>query len=461
MHLQANIRLEQKQNLIMTPRLQQALNILQLSAYELENFLESEALENPLLEIEKDETPLTLEKDKGEDWESFFQNTEYEMAKQSKPAKKDLNLDFLMVDSPPLSQVLYHELALNLHTAQEKQIANYLIGSLDEKGFLSISESEIAQRLQLSTQEVSRIRLMLLEQDPPGHGALNLKEALFYQLKGMENQCKSVVYAQEIIEKHWDQLINKDWSEIRETFAHGGEAFNHGMEQLQRLTFYPTAQFDISKTNYLEADIILVKVDNKYEIVLNDYAMPRLHLGSYYHRILTQNEQFPEASRFLEKKLKAARWLLRCIEQRRQTLYRITEALLEMQHDFFYSGENALKPLVLKDVAQKLGIHLSTVSRAINGKYIQTPHGIFELKHFFNSGLDSKKGSIASISIKDIMEKLIEQEITEQPLSDQELAEILQEKYDIEISRRTVAKYRQQLKIPPSTKRKNLFKKSN
>lgn len=452
MQMNLNLRLEQKQTLIMTPRLQQALNILQLSTLDLKELLQKEAQENPLLEVGEQEETVSLDNYSSEEWEEVFANTDYAFNQEVKSNGNERVEEKILAQPISRDEYLTRQMNLLLPDETRQKIASFLIGSLDEKGYLAISIHQVSRLLGVSTDEVEEIRELLLEQDPPGHGAVNIQEALAHQLAALEAPEQQKEWARKIIGRHWAELTRGKWPSIRSKFESGPEAFDRGVNLLRSLYPYPSAAYEEQQVRYLEPDIILVRVDNEWRIIMNDAVYPRLRLGGNY-RALWHKKDNPEVKEFLERKLKGARWLLRCIEQRRVTLFRITEALLELQGDFFSSGKKALKPLALRDVAEHLGLHISTICRATTGKYIQTPYGIYELKYFFNSGVETH----SSISIKELIREMIDKENKQKPLSDQDIANELEEGKGIGISRRTVAKYRKQLRIPSSTERKRML----
>ncbi len=452
MQMNLNLRLEQKQTLIMTPRLQQALNILQLSTLDLKELLQKEAEENPLLEVGEQEETISLDDKGSEELEEIFANTDYAFNREIRNDGEERIEEKILAQPISRDEYLTRQMHLLLPDKVQRRIASFLVGSLDEKGYLAISIHQVARLLGVSTEEVEEVRELLLEQDPPGHGAVNIQEALAHQLAALEAPEKQKEWARKIVGYHWAELTRGKWPSIRRKFKPGPEAFDSGVTLLRSLYPYPSAAYEEQQIRYLEPDIILAWGDNEWRIIMNDAVYPRLRLGGNYQALWKKRDN-PEVREFLERKLKGARWLLRCIEQRRVTLYRITEALLELQGDFFSSGKKALKPLALRDVAERLGLHISTICRATTGKYIQTPYGIYELKYFFNSGVESH----SSVSIKELIREMVDKEKKQKPLSDQDIANELEEKQDINISRRTVAKYRKQLRVPSSTERKRLL----
>ena len=450
MQLQTNLRLEQKQSLIMTPRLQQALDILQLPAQDLRELLKQEAEKNPLLEVEDSENLASLEEKTSGEWEEFFANSEYGLYQEWKEEKEKIN--FSPVQNPSREEILFQQVGLVLNEDSERKIAEFLIFSLDEKGYLEVTPEYTARLLNEDRKKVEKVRKLLMQQEPSGHGARGVQEAMCFQLRDMEAPREDRELAEQILRHHWQQMVRGNWEGIRKQFAGGKEAFNRGMNLIRRLSPYPSACFEEETPRYLEPDIIVNRLNKEWQIIMNDNIYPRLQLSPFYRNFFKGPTDCPETKEFLEKKLNGVKWLVSCIEQRRITLYRITEVLLEMQADFFEKGKKALRPLTLREVAEKLELHISTIWRATSGKYLQTPYGIFELRYFFSSGVENH----SAISIKEIIKELIEKESPEKPLSDQEISRGLRER-GIGISRRTVAKYRQQMEIPSSGHRRKYY----
>lgn len=454
MQLQTGTQLQQKQTLIMTPRLQQAIEILQMPALELRNLLEQEMQANPLLEMNHEDTrEISLE----DTTQKLDQGNWEESHASQMPVREKSQPEKYLAHTPSLGEFLLEQINLILTDRREKQIARFLIGCLDERGFLSLSVARVAAHLSVPEALVEKVRSILREQEPVGCGSLTIQEVFSSQLQTLSEEERGKEEAQCLLEQYWQPLQEKGPVGLAQSFPGGREALIKGLQLLQRLLPYPAQVYNCEGVQYLEPDIMLFKVEQSFEIHMNDQLIPRLRLNKEYHRMLRNQEHCSETQRFLEKKLKAAHWLLRCLEQRRQTLHHIMEALLAMQRDFFYGNRRLLRPLTLREVAEQVGVHLTTVWRATNGKYVQTPKGLFALKYFFNSGVASREGGVASISVKEMIKDLLAEEEPVQPLSDEDLARFLKTDWGVDISRRTVAKYRQQMSIPASTQRRKLL----
>lgn len=453
-----SLTLTQTQKLIMTPELQQAIKILQLSALELDEYIENELLENPLLDLHEDiadnqESPEQSENDDEIDWEEYFQNNlgtgsySFTQGKKEKP-----DYDNFISQAPSLQEHLIMQLHVSSDSKENFKIGEFLIGNIDKCGYLTTSIEETAQFLQVSQDKVKEALKLVQSFDPAGIGARNLSECLLIQLeqRGIKNP-KLVA------------LINNHLEDIAETrYNRIAESLDITLAEVQRLkdiviTLDPKPARNFSSTidtQYIVPDATVKKIDDEYIVIMNDCSSPRLSINSYYRSLLISEDRESNISKFLSNRFDSAMWLIKSIEQRRITLSRVINSIVKVQRDFLDYGLAYLKPLTLKEIANRIDVHESTVSRAINGKYVQTPRGVFPLKFFFQSGLDNVNGTTTSTeSIKKIMEDIIDAEDSHKPLSDQKIADKLKQK-GIIISRRTVAKYRDELGIPASTKRK-------
>lgn len=455
MMLSQRIALEQKQTLIMTPRLQQAIQLLQFSTFELTQFLEEELKSNPILEAELEE-PKEEKIDFEEEnvWEEYLANTDYSFNLE-RGIDRDVeavNYENFITTQPTLEEHLQSQFTLLTSDQVELEIGEYVIGSLDGKGFLSIPLDVISQSIQVELPKLMKILKMIQTLDPIGVGARDLKESLILQSRYYYGDLPLV---EAIIHNHLEDLGENRLKNIARDLKVPVNDVQQVADLIKTLNPRPAANFSTAcETKFLEPDVFIQKVGEEYVVVMNDQATPHLRINSYYQQILRSFESGEEAKEFLEKKLNSALWLIKSIEQRRMTIYRIVETLVEMQQPFLEKGIKHLQPMTLNEVAEKIEVHESTVSRATANKYVQTPHGIFELKFFFNSGISSSGGDgLASVSVKEIIQELIQAENPTKPVSDQKISEMIQEQGYC-ISRRTVAKYRDELGIPSSSKRR-------
>lgn len=452
-----SLTLTQTQKLIMTPELQQAITILQLSALELDQYIEKEFLENPLLDIHEDASDSKEVSDESEpdeiDWDEYFQNnpgfeaTNFKRERNEKP-----NYDNFISQVPSLQEHLMIQLHLSSDSKKTFKIGEFLIGNIDKRGYLTIDIDETAQFLRVTEDEVEEVLKLVQSFDPSGVGARNLRECLLIQLEQRGTKDPKLV---ELIDNHLEDIADARYNRIAESLNITLCEVQRLKDIISKLDPKPARNFSSTlDTQYIIPDATIKKINSDYIVIMNDSLSPKLSINSYYRSLLSSEDKESNISKFLSNKFNSAMWLIKSIEQRRITLSKVINSIVKVQRDFFDYGLTYLKPLTLKEIANITDVHESTVSRAINGKYIQTPRGVFPLKFFFQSGLDNVNGTATSTeSIKKIIEDIVEAEDPRKPLSDQKIANTLKQK-GIIISRRTVAKYRDEKGIPSSTKRK-------
>lgn len=433
MDLGFSLNLEQKQQLVMTPKLQIAIEILQYNTQELEEFIEEEVKENPLLEI--------IDSNKEMDYKelSYASNTNN---------SNDSVFNYENYLTYPLSLYEYVERQLyQVLNSSQLELGKYIIGNLDKQGFLQISFSDIANKFNISVEKVESIIKKLQSLDPVGIATRNVEESLLIQLDSLSINTS---IAKEIIKKFMKELVNKNYRLIIKNINVEKDKVINAINLIRSLNPYPAFGFyNESDTKYITPDIIIKKVNGEFVIISNEKYAPGLKISPYYYQMLKEQSD-SKVHDYLKEKYKAALWLIRSIEQRRMTISRIAQAVIEKQKDFFEKGIKYMATMTMDEIAEVINMHESTVSRATTGKYIQTPHGLFEFKFFFSSGIMD----ISSISIKAIIREYIKKEDPTSPLSDNNLQIILKKEKSINLSRRTVAKYRNQMKIPPSQKRR-------
>lgn len=458
--LNFGLHLEQKQKLIMTPELRQAIEILQLSSFELNNLIVQESEKNPLIEIKEENPDFNDTKDKNQeiksdeiDWERYFQHSEPYYRGPINNEDQDYNQENFVRDQTSLKEHLMFQLnVLNIESHQRK-IGEYIIECINSNGYLTIGLDEIATILNEDEDNVKDILDIIQSFDPPGIGSRDIRECLTNQLKQSRFWDETM---EKIINLYLEDLANNRFQTISKDLELSFEEIQDIKDFLKTLEPKPGRLFpgNDAQVKYINPDAFIERVGNEYIITINDTTAPRLQISEFYKNILKSESSSSLTSKYLKEKLESAMWLIKNIEQRRNTLYNVIAAILEVQINFFKEGVKALKPLTLRQIAEKLDIHESTVSRATNGKYIQTPMGLFELKYFFNWGIENQDGKIiSSIGIKDIIKDIISKENVQKPVSDQEIVNILKKK-EISISRRTIAKYRDELGILSSSKRK-------
>lgn len=463
MRLEFGLKLEISQKLVMTPQLCQAIAVLQLSSQELVELVEKEVLENPVLEIEDTEEPEhagdatpepaaaepaeTTKLDEYLEWDAYFNDGVY----RGETAAAEDNRPLGGLAS--VSGSLQEHLELQLHVAASDElteiIGRYLIGCLDDNGYLTISVAEAAAALQVTADDVETVLALLQNFDPPGVGARDVKECLALQLK---YKAIDDPLLWSIVNHYLPDVGEGRIRQIADQLKVTPHEIQRAIDFIRTLNPKPGSAFGCDQSSYITPDITIERANGSYNIVINDTQVPRLTINPYYRQVIHDIDA--DTKRFVEGRLNAAVWLIKSIEQRRRTLYNVAEALVDLQRGFFDCGPKQLKPLTMKTVADHLGIHESTVSRATANKYAATPHGLFSLRTFFSTGIGSTAGETLSAStVKQAIRELILAEPSDHPLSDQAIAEALA-CTGTSISRRTVTKYREELGIPSSTKRK-------
>ncbi len=464
--LKQSLRLVQQ--LVMTPQLQQAIKLLQLSRMELADLINQEMMENPVLEEERgEELPSELipshSEGEGENsgeqsydelnWEELtdrFNTSEYGF-RFSEQTEEPPPLETRVAKGVTLSEHLLWQLRLSDFTREEEEIAEYIIGNIDDDGYLKMPVEHIAQEFGKTPEEVEQVLKRVQNFDPAGVGARNLQECLLLQLKQWE---VNNPLAEKIVKNYLKELEAKDYKKIARREKVSLEEVKETVRIICELEPKPGRPFGEERVQYITPDIYVFRSGDGYTIVLNEDGLPKLRISPYYLSLLRSNT--PEATKeYIKEKVQSAMWLIRSIHQRQRTIYRVMESIIKFQQEFFDKGVAYLKPLILKDVAQDIGMHESTVSRVTTNKWVHTPHGIFSMKFFFNSRINSLSGEpVASESVKERIRQIINREAPEHPYSDREIVKILWEEYGIEIARRTVSKYRESMGILPSSKRK-------
>lgn len=461
MQMGMGLNLIQAQKLIITPEFRQAIAILQLQNQELELFIEQELLENPLLELteEFDEENSLQELDEsGEekfdiDWQDYFADGRDLGYMGSKEDLESTPFEQLVESKTNIHDYLLTQWSLVTWEASIKAIGEYLIGNLDENGYLKVKLVEVAELLNCTLEEVEKTLKLVQELEPIGVGARDLKECLLIQLKKYYGEKP---LEKTIIENYLEDLAAGRLPKIAKELGKTPLEIQKAGDLIKTLNPKPAAAFlDEKAVEYIFPDVVIKKIAGEYIVLVNEQLGPRLRVSPQYKNLLTGEGDFAvKDKKFLEERLQGALWVIKSIEQRRLTLYRVVNSIIGFQKDFLEEGIKKLKPLTLREVAEELKIHESTVSRAIANKYVQTPRGIFELKFFFASGVEKYSGqSTSAESIKNRMIELIENEDKASPLTDQSLTECLKNE-GIKISRRTVAKYREELGIWTAGKRK-------
>jgi RNA polymerase sigma-54 factor len=474
MALEMKMNLRMSQQLVMTPQLQQAIKLLQLNHMEMIEQVQQELVENPCLDefAEPIENPrdlpdsgpeLTLEapanpNDKEIDWAAYLQSrsvSEYRGGGSYEEEDRE-QTESLFTKALELSSHLDWQLHMTELDQESKAVGAILIGHINDDGYLATPLEEICQQENFDPELTEWVLEQIQTFDPTGVGSRDLAECLTLQLlaKGYTN---AIVL--DMVQHHLGDLEKQDFKRVAKALNCAVEDVVDGMHIIAELEPKPGRPFSTERVQYISPDIYVQKVGDEYVITLNDDGMPRLRVSNYYKRILQEKGAGNKTEQdYIQEKLRSAVWLIRSIHQRQRTIFKVTEAIVKFQREFLDSGIKYLKPLILRDVAEEIEMHESTVSRVTTNKYVHTPQGIFELKYFFNSGIDSASGgAVASESVKNIIGKIVAEENPKKPLSDQKIMEILNQREGLDIKRRTVTKYREVLGILSSAKRKRLY----
>lgn len=456
MRLGYDLTLEQSQKLIMTPELRQAIQMLQYTSLELNAYIKQEMEVNPLLEwekpVEEDQVAADVEIKSEEaeiDWKEYlekYDDISYKVEVDKNT--KDYSFENYTSYGETLKDYLIEQLNMINIDATDYKTGEYIIQNIDNNGYLIASIEEMAEQLRHSPEEVETILYVIQSFEPYGVGARNLKECLLIQLKD-ERDYK----VKQIVEDHLEDIAQNKIAAISKVLGISNSQTQEYIDIIKSLEPKPGRSFRGGEdVKYIMPDATIEEIDGEFFIFINDITGPRLNINEYYKNLIkTTKDQ--KTTEYLESKFNSAMWIIKSIEQRRQTMYKVIESILKYQKDFFIHGEKNLNPLTLKDVAEDIEMHESTISRATNGKYIQTPRGLFELKYFFTAGLSARVGEISTTSVKSIIKGIIKDEDQKKPLSDQVITDMLKSR-EITVSRRTVAKYREELQIPSSSMRR-------
>ncbi|MEK7283192.1 MAG: RNA polymerase factor sigma-54 [Acidobacteriota bacterium] len=485
MALEQKLHLRMTQKLIMTPSLQQAIKMLQMTKLELQGEITQELTENPLLEELQDgtsdaekteaetaevaaqaesEAPEVPDKDAERDsfeeidYESYFQDYMDLSYRPQAPSEE--------IEAPPLENILSKPQSLSDHLlwqldmgvvpARQKEIARAIIGNLDEAGYLAASLEEIAGMGPYPIEEIERALHLVQELDPPGVGARDLKECLLIQLSFHDMEGTP---AETIVKDHMGLLQGRKFKELAQALGCSLDEVMHYVDTIRHLDPKPGKKYNAGSNHYVIPDVYVLKVDKGYTIVLNEEGLPRLRISSFYRRMIDRNnlEVTRETREYVREKFRSAFRLIKSLEERQRTIYKVARSIVKYQQGFLDFGYEHLRPLILKDVADDIGMHESTVSRVVNHKYMHTPRGLYEMKFFFHSGISSTQGQdVSSLTVKERIKKVVGEEESQRPLSDAAIVQILSNE-GLRIARRTVAKYREELRIPSSNERRQGF----
>ncbi|MDH4101305.1 MAG: RNA polymerase factor sigma-54, partial [Nitrospirota bacterium] len=361
-----------------------------------------------------------------------------------------------LTQAPSLADHLEWQLRLSTCSDREKVIGRAIIGNIDDDGYIRVPLAELASAMTgVAVAEIEASLAFIQQFDPPGVGARDLMECLLLQIRQLGLDGTPV---EAIVRRHMPNLERKRYQIIAKDLKISVEKVIHAVKIIEGLEPKPGRPFFRDDVYYIIPDVYIAKIGEEYAIFLNEDGIPRLRTSNYYRDLVKEgNGGDPATKEYLDDRFRSAQWLIKSIEQRNKTIYRVAESILKLQRDFFDRGINYLKPMVLRDVAEDVGMHESTISRVTTNKYMHTPQGLFELKFFFSSGLQSSgEGNVSSVSVKEMLRKIVAEEDTRKPYNDQDIVKVLKSK-GVDIARRTVVKYRSELNIPPSNMRKREF----
>ncbi|HMC83118.1 MAG TPA: RNA polymerase factor sigma-54 [Candidatus Polarisedimenticolia bacterium] len=483
MALEQKLNMRMTTKLIMTPSLQQAIKLLQMSKLELVEEITQELTLNPVLEETQEaregeppeaETPaeetapVPTAEPPGEASADSFQEIDYQAYFQDYlDAGYNPRVPAEEVEAPPLENILTRpqnladhllwQLAMNLPEGAEQEIGRAIIGNLDENGYLKASPEEIQAMGGFTREKVSGVLSQIQEFDPTGVAARDLRECLLIQCRAFDMEGTP---QEAIIRDHLELLEGRRFKEIASALGCTLEEVHRHVEIIRGFDPRPGKKYNVDRSNYVIPDVYVYKVDEGYAIVLNEEGLPRLRVSSFYRRMVDKanTSVSREARDYVREKLSSALRLIKSLEERQRTIYKVARSIVKFQKNFLDYGFEHLRPLILKDVADDIEMHESTVSRVVNNKYMHTPRGLFEMKFFFHSGIASVLGEdVSSLTVKERIKKLIAEESQARPLSDSSIAKLLGGE-GLQIARRTVAKYREELRIPSSNDRRRGFR---
>lgn len=430
--LKASLLQEQSLRLAMTQELRQAITMLQYNVQELTEFLYEQSLENPLIELN------------GFDREK----------KKSKTTSKQTEnqMEIYSVDSTTIQQHLVNQLQYYKIDEEQRKTASFIILNVDENGYLQETNEELASLLSVCIEKVNSCMELVQSLEPAGVGARNIQECLSIQLKRLQRRS---TLAEMIVDEYFAYFVKKDWRKLANVLKCSTEELQEAVHVITSLQPKPGLAFSSEKPLYIVPDMAVKKEGNRLVIQMNERNMPRIEIHSEYSELLHNSES--DVASYVSEKYQHVQWIMRSLKQRKQTLLNVMEVIIEKQCDFFMNGPQYLKPLALKEVAEILGVHESTISRATRNKYVQTPYGLFEMKSFFSNAVaTTEDAAISTKRVKQLIGEFVEKENKKKPLSDQKISKMLEEEHEIVVSRRTVAKYREQLNIPASSLRKTI-----
>ena len=446
MKLGYDLTIEQTQKLALTPELIQAIQILQFSNQELDSYVQEQVLINPVIETAGEKPAEEFELPDPERVTDSYRGEYRREEKQQYPYEQHATNDVTLVEH------LMFQLQFAPLCEAQRKTGKYIIESLDDNGYLTQSRQELVAGLGLEPEEIEKVLEVIHTFDPAGVGAEDLSECLTVQLAAQDRLTE---LKQRVISDFLEDMASNRLAVIARKLGTETEQIQKIADEIRTLDPKPGRAFaSQDETRYITPDVFVEKEDGEYHVIINEGSVPHLMVSSYYRQVLRESANDRNLAEYLNDRINTANWLIKSIEQRKQTIYNVVSAVVRHQRDFFEYGPKHIKPMTLRQIAEDVGIHESTVSRSINGKYMQSPRGVFEIKYFFTSGVSAGGGEgMSSNAVKSIIREMVEKEDSKKPCSDQYMADRMQAD-GINISRRTVAKYREEMGIPSSQKRK-------
>ena len=470
MHMEHRLAQTQSQRLMLTQKMQQAIHILQLSGMELDQYIQQELETNPVLELlpkepkpEPEKQPEAPPSSDGEPiddsafnlddyasvWDHRREGTDFSRNAES-AGRREYYQNSITKEESFTSKLLTQ---LRFASLDEKayQIGEQIVGEIDSKGYFTGSIEEIAQNLGVTHEEVEQVLYRVQQFEPTGVGARDIVECLLLQINV---ECPDEVELKTLVSEHLVELEHRQVLKIAKAMNITPERVEELKGMLMTLDPWPGLEYSSDPPQYVTPDVVVEKIDGKYVVYLSDEPVPELRISNEYRKMMHNGRVSKDEKQYLRDKVEAARWLIRNIQQRQQTILRIATAIAEVQEEFFEKGVVKIKPLTLQEIADKVGVHEATVSRTTRGKYMQTPQGLFEMKYFFSPGLRRDTGDAqSSKSVQSVIKKIIDEEDKSKPLSDQRIADLLKTQ-GLTIARRTVTKYREGMNILSTTMRR-------
>ncbi len=458
----------QKLSPVLTQQLQQAIRLLQLSQLELMEAIEQEINENPILEVKEEATPQEQEeagtqeqeetipqeqvdeKDDTAEWlERYSASEEY-----SGPEERGEYPDYenMVRKTYNLRDYLRWQAGLSDFTFDERIIAEWIIENIDDNGYLAYPLSEIAAVSGYTVEQLEAVLVKVQKLDPPGVGARDCRECILIQYR---TEGESDPIFEEFVTNYFELIEKGNTKEIAKKTGYAPELIRGLMEKVRGFDPKPGRNYGDEQISYIVPDGFIAKKEGEFEAFLNEEDIPELRMNRHYIELYLNKSTQGDTRRYIKQKVKQAEWFMKSLQQRQRTLYLVSKSIVSFQKEFFDKGIKCLKPLILKDVAQDIGVHESTVSRITNNKYMSTPHGIYEMKFFFPTGIGKEEGNALSTNVvMGLISEIVKNEDKTNPLTDDEIVAILKDKHDIKIARRTIAKYRDELHIHSSRDRK-------